>query len=82
MFNFRGLGRALARGFRSSGGARIQLNPAAQKVIQEAEARGYSVTRSTRQGNEAVVIDRGTSGAVHLWSNDDIVAYGRSMHWL
>ena len=60
----------------------IQLNLAAERVLKEAEARGYQVTRSKRQGVEAVVLEGGNEASVHLWSNQDIIDYGKGKKWI
>jgi len=76
MFKLQRIGSALIRTFASSAGNGIQLTAAARTVLKEAEARGYRVSRSTRQGSEAVVIERDKEGA----SRSSLVE--RRHHWL
>jgi hypothetical protein len=72
---------AISRLWRS-GHKGIVLSPVAERVLQEAQARGYQISRTTRQGAEAIVLRAGNQGLVHLWSNDDVLEFGRSQNWI
>jgi hypothetical protein len=82
MFDVGRIYELLSRAFKTRGSKSILLSDSAQRVLREAEARNYQVTRSTRQGPEAIVLQRGGEGAVHLWSNEDVIEYGRSRGWI
>ena len=81
MCYLKSIGGVLSR-LLNSGVKGIALNHDGHRVLQEAKARGYRVTRSARQGAEAIVLERGYEGSVHLWSNEDVVTYGRSKNWI
>ncbi len=78
---FKLIGDILSR-VRGSAKKGIALNNDGNQVLREAEARGYQVTRSRRWRTEAIVLGRDNEGSVHLWSNEDVVAYGKSKNWI
>jgi hypothetical protein len=60
----------------------VVLSELGERVVQQAQARGYEVERSTRQGPEAIVFTRNGEETIFMWSSEDVVAYGRSRQWI
>jgi hypothetical protein len=66
----------------ASGPRGVALSGLGEQVIRKAEIEGYRVTRSSAQGPEAIVLERNAEGSIFLWSNEDVIAYGRSKKWI
>lgn len=81
MLGFDRIQQLVRRLLSSMGRKGVQLNDTAERLLKEAEARGYRVTRVMSQGAEAILVE-GSEGSAYLWSSDDVIDFAKSKNWL
>ena len=57
---------------------RVALSETAKRVLAMAAELGFTVSEDNRQGAPAIVLETEGRGKVHLWSSDDVVAFGKA----
>jgi len=76
------LGQLVRNAFRRMTRNDIQLSEAAERLLKEAEGRGYRVSRVMSHGAEAILVEGSEGGKVYLWSSEDVIEYAKSKNWL
>jgi hypothetical protein len=71
----------LERALRSMTRKGVQLNETAERLLKEAEGRGYRVSRVVSQGAEAILVEGSEGGKAYLWSSEDVVEYAKGKKW-
>jgi hypothetical protein len=60
----------------------VQLNETAERLLKEAQDRGYRVSRVKSMGTEAILMESTAEGKIYLWSSDDVLEHAKSKKWL